>query len=230
MRAASLLVAGGLVGLVVASGRGDGAPAGERPVSAADKKYAALADYYKTEGRDFDQLFTVLCRQMLSNADNDDRLTLVDHVRSMFGGLWIWSQAGGNPVLQGRMDWALHFIGGATFEGYFDVGHSAALVKERIDTRDPGNRFDLDDLAATTLGARWMNLASGPDGRRWIELWASGQYTLRQSLPRLRYGQMPQGKEASAVAVAAIRRDMDAALTLPPPATTAPTPLPPSTE
>ncbi len=193
-----------------------------------DNKYAALAAYYKSEQMDFSQIFTALCRQALSNADNDPQLKLEDHVRSMFGGLWLWTQGnGGTPILQGRMDWAFHFIGGGAFEGYFDIGHSAALVKERIDSRDPHNRFDLDDMAATILGARWMNLAVRPEGRRWIERWASGTSTLARSLPKLQYGQMPQGKEASEQAIEKIRNDMQSALT-PDSPTTPPVSPPPS--
>lgn len=166
-----------------------------------------------------DQIFAELCRTALANADANPKYRLDDQARSVFGGLWIWMGRRGNARLQGRHDWAFHFIGGGAFEGYWDTGRSAALIKERLDANDPGNRFDLDDMAATMLGARWVELAtrSDPaDARRWIQLWATGRYTLSRSLPPLRYGQMPQGELATAEQVAAIRRAVDESLTLPP--------------
>lgn len=199
-------------------------------VEAEDRKYAAVADYYQQEGWSFDQIFAALCKLVLTSADNDPKLALEDHVRSMFGGLWIWSLSGGNCLLQRQIDKGMHFIGGGMFEGYWDIGRSAAVIKERVDTRDPQNRFDLDDMAATMLGARWMNLATDKDraaARRWISLWASGQYTINRTLPKLQNGQIPQGKEATAQAVESIRQAMDKALTLPPPAATPPISAPP---
>lgn len=208
----------GLVLLLTAQVWADGGAPTMRVLHPEDNKYAALAAYYQKEGLKFDQIFSVLCKMALSNADNDPKLTLSDQVRSLFGGLWLWSQNGGNSVLQSRVDWAWHFIGGGTFEGYWDVGRSAAVIKERVDSHDPSNWFDLDDMAATMLGARWMNLATDKDpgrARRWVELWASGQWTINRSLPKLQFGQMPQGKEASAQAVESVRQAMDKALTLP---------------
>jgi hypothetical protein len=192
--------------------------AGQNIVS-ADSLFAQQAATLQQRGWNLDQIFAELCRTALANADSNPKYRLDDQIRSVFGGLWIWMGRGGNGRLQGRHDWAFHFIGGGAFEGYWDTGRSAALTKERLDARDPGNRFDMDDMAATMLGARWVELAtrSDPaDARRWIELWATGRYTLSRSLPALRYGQMPQGELATAEQVAAIRRAVDESLTLPP--------------
>jgi len=200
----------------------------------ADNAYAKEAAMLQLRGQNFDQILAALCRRVLANTDADSKLAFEDQVRSMFGGLWLWTQDGtGNPTLQGRMDWAFHFIGGGAFEGYWDVGRSAAVIKERVDARDPHNRFDLDDMAATMFGARWMNLAVNTGrtkGRQWVELWASGQYTVSKSIPKLSYGQMPSGKIATQEAIAAIAREVDQALTLPAAgsSTTAPTPPPPA--
>jgi hypothetical protein len=183
-----------------------------------EAKFAALARKLERSGRNFDQIFAELCRTALANAEADPKLRLDDQVRAIFGGLWLWTRTGGNPVLQGRTDLALHFIGGGAFEGYWDAGRSAAVIKERIDARDPHNVFDLDDMAATLLGARWMEIAVRGEyeqTRAWLELWAAGRCTLSKCLPRLRYGRMPTGKEAAAEAIGAIRDEIQAALTPP---------------
>lgn len=192
--------------------------AGNNVVS-ADSKFAEQAAALQRRGWNFDQIFAELCRTALANADANPKYRLDDQARSIFGGLWIWMGRGGNARLQGRHDWAFHFAGGGAFEGYWDTGRSAALIKEKLDAKDPGNRFDMDDMAATMLGARWVELATRTDpadARRWVELWATGRYTLSRSLPVLRYGQKEQGEIASADQVAAIRRAVDESLSLPP--------------
>lgn len=189
-----------------------------RNIVSYDSRYAEQAARLQRQGWSFDRIFSELCRTALANVEADPKLRLDDQIRSVFGGLWLWMSRGGNAQIQGRHDWAFHFIGGGAFEGYWDVGRSAALTKEQLDAKNPSNRFDKDDLAATLLGARWMELAtrSNPaQARHWIELWATRQLTIDRSLPALRYGQMAQGETASAETIAAIRRDIDAALQLP---------------
>ncbi|MDW8344699.1 MAG: hypothetical protein RMM51_09435 [Verrucomicrobiae bacterium] len=183
-----------------------------------DSRFADQAARLQRQGWSFDLIFSELCRTALANVEANPKLQLHDQIRSVFGGLWLWMSRGGNAHIQGRHDWAFHFIGGGAFEGYWDVGRSAALTKEQLDAKNPHNRFDKDDLAATLLGARWMELATRSDpaqARRWVELWATRQLTIERSLPPLRYGQMPKGERASAETIAAIRRDIDAALHLP---------------
>lgn len=195
----------------------------EADIVSFDSKFAAQAAQLQRRGWSFDAIFSELCRTAWHNVKNNPKLRLDDQVRAVFGGLWLWMSRGGNAHIQGRHDWAYHFIGGGAFEGYWDVGRSAALVKETLDAKNPHNRFDKDDLAATLLGARWMELAtrSDPaDAARWVELWATRQLTIERSLPTLRYGQMPRGEVADEEILSTIRRDINAALQLPP----APTP------
>jgi hypothetical protein len=95
----------------------------------------------------------------------------------------------------------------------------AAVTKERIDMTDPNNYFDLDDMGATMEGARWMDLAGDEDtnrAKRWIELWATGQYTLSRSLPKLHWGHMPPGTNAPESRIQAVKAEIDAAIVLPP--------------
>jgi hypothetical protein len=133
----------------------------------------------------------------------------------MFGGLWLWVREGGNAALQGQNDKAQHFIGGGAFEGYLDSGKRAGVTKERIDSRDANNYFDLDDMAATFLGSRWMDLATQTNGQHWIELWATGKMTLSRSLPKLNNGHLPPGKQATPEQIHAIRDAVDSALKAP---------------
>ena len=189
-------------------------------IVSADSRFADQATALQQRGYNFDQIFGELCKTALANSDSNPKFHIDDQVRSLFGGLWMWMSKGGNGTLQGRQDWAFHFIGGGAFEGYWDLGRTAAVIKERADSRDPNNRFDLDDMAATMLGARWVDLVENStpsEGRRWVELWATRRFSITGALPRLRYGQMPQGKEATEQQIAIIRRAVDEALTLPPP-------------
>jgi hypothetical protein len=181
-----------------------------------DDKFADQAAALQKRGYGFDQILAELCKTALANVDKNPKLRLDDHIRSVFGGLWLWTRKGGSPSLQGRNDWAQHFIGGGTFEGYWDAGRTAAVTKEKIDSSDPSNFFDLDDLAATMLGSRWIDLATRDDGRRWIELWATGKRTLSRSLPKLNYGHLPPGQQATSEQIRAIRDAVDSALALPP--------------
>ena len=185
-----------------------------------ERKFADQAAALAKRGLDLDRIFAELCTTVISETEQNPKLQLDDSARAMFGGLWLWTRSGGNPRFQGQDDKALHFIYGGAFEGYWDAGRRAAVTKERIDRQDPQNYFDLDDMAATMMGARWMDLASTedrPQSRRWVELWASGRYTLSHSMPKLHWGHMRPGADAPAEKIIAIKGEIDAAITLPPP-------------
>ncbi|MEI8063559.1 MAG: hypothetical protein WCH84_05805 [Verrucomicrobiota bacterium] len=187
-------------------------------IVANDRKFADHAAVLAKRGFDFDRIFAELCTTVIGETAKNPKLRIDDAARSMFGGLWLWIRGGGNPHFQGQNDKAQHFIGGGTFEGYWDVGRRAAVTKERIDMQSQNNYFDLDDMAATMMGARWIDLATTEDhsqARRWIELWASGQYTLSRSMPRLHWGHMRLGTAPTAEKIIAIKAEIDAAIILP---------------
>jgi hypothetical protein len=217
IRIAYVITAAALV-LAGASARAGGQAATAKKIISPDEQYAVLAGNLQRSGWNFDQIFAELCKTVLSNCDRNPKLPLDDQARAMFGGLWLWTRKGGSPVLQGQNDKALHFIGGGAFQGYWDVGRSAAIIKEEIDKRDPNNFFDLDDMAATMMGARWVDIATSENlqqNRRWLELWATGRYTLSRSLPKLAFGHMEPGKNASPERIKAVRDAVNAALTPP---------------
>jgi hypothetical protein len=186
-----------------------------KTITPPDDIFAHQAATLQKRGLGFDQIFAELCKTALADVDKDPKLRLDDYIRSVFGGLWLWTRKGGTPVLQARNDWALHFIGGGAFEGYWDIGRAAAVTKEKMDSNDPNNFYDLDDMAATMLGARWMDIAVNTDdavGRHWIELWASGQYTISRSLPKLEFGHLPPGQRATPEEIRKVRDVIEAAL------------------
>ena len=183
-----------------------------------ERKFANQAASLEKRGLDFERIFAELCKTVLGDIEQNPRLRIDDSTRAMFGGLWLWARSSGKPRFQNQNDKALHFIGGGAFEGYWDVGRRAAVTKERIDEQDPHNFFDLDDMAATMMGARWMDLAAGTDpaqARHWLELWASEKYTLSRSLPNLHWGQLPSGRSPPAEKIMAIKAEIDAAITIP---------------
>ena len=209
-----------ILGVILAGGRvqADG-PAPPKRAVPRERKFADQAAELARNGRDLDRIFAELCTTVIGETAQNPKLRIDDSARSMFGGLWLWAHGGGNPRFQDQTDKAQHFIGGGAFEGYWDVGRRAAIAKEQIDRQDPNNYFDLDDMAATMMGARWIDLATAEDrtqARRWIELWASGQYALSRSMPKLHWGHLPPGLTASAERISAIKAEIDAVITLPP--------------
>jgi hypothetical protein len=186
-----------------------------KDITPEDNKYAALATTLKANGMDFDHIFQAMCKTALTNATTNPRLRLDDEVRAMFGGMWKWALNGGSPEFQGQNDKALHFLGGGAFEGYFDVGRSAAVIKEELDRQNLDNFFDMDDMAATMMGARWVDLATSENtnqARAWVELWASGKSTLSRSLPKLHWGHMEPGSNAPPEKIKAVLADINAAM------------------
>jgi hypothetical protein len=189
-----------------------------RVVSSDAAPYAARALELQRAGADFTGIFSNLCQMALVKSARDPQGRVDDQVRAMFGGLWQWARRDGRPQLQGQTDKALHFIGGGAWQGYLDAGNAAAIIKEERDRRDPGNRFDLDDLAATMLGARWVDLATGTNqslNHHWVSAWASGGRTLERSLPPLKFGRLQQGDTASAEEVQSVKEAVAAALPAP---------------
>ena len=189
-----------------------------KPIVTEDTRYAALAAKLQSKNVDFDHIFQDLCQMVITNVNTNARTRLDDQVRAMFGGLWLWCRNGGTPEFQGQNDKAMHFIGGGAFEGYFDVGRSAAIIKEEIDRQDPNNYFDLDDMAATMMGARWVDIATAENAkqaRAWVELWASGKDTLSRSLPKLHWGHIEPGNDAPPEKVKAVLDAITAAIVPP---------------
>lgn len=219
MRLRQVLNLGGVLLLCLASTRlAAQTNSTPRDIVPQDAKYDALAKKLQAKGMDFERIFGELCRTVLTNVNADAKLRLDDQVRAMFGGLWMWCRNGGSPQFQGQNDKALHFIGGGAFEGYFDVGRSAAIIKEEVDRQDPNNFFDLDDMAATMMGARWVDIATSENvkqSRAWVELWASGKYTLSRSLPKLNFGHMEPGSDAPPEKVKAVMQAISAAIVPP---------------
>jgi hypothetical protein len=115
-----------------------------------------------------------------------------------------WAHQGGQPVLQGRADLALHFLYGALAEATLVGGDAAAVLKEQLDAR-AGRPFDWDDLAAGVAGAEWVRRARAEAG--WAAQWAAGQKTLAANLPAFRYGTAPPADDG----LARIRHDIQLA-------------------
>ena len=189
-----------------------------REIVPEDTKYAAFAAKLQTRDIDFEHIFQELCKMVLTNVSANAKTRLDDQIRAMFGGLWKWCRTGGTPMFQGQNDKAMHFIGGGAFEGYFDVGRSAAIIKEEVDRQDPNNYFDLDDMAATMMGARWVDIGTtenAKQARAWVELWASGKDTLSRSLPKLHWGHIEPGHDAPPEKVKAVQDAITAAIVPP---------------
>ena len=112
------------------------------------------------------------------------------NVVQITGGLLLWTNEGGAPLLQGQDDKALHFIYGAYLEATFGMGTQAGVMKEQSDLIH-GRVFDCNDMAATFAGAEWVRRANTDE--KWIGQWASGQKTLAANLPALHYTILKDG-------------------------------------
>jgi glutathione S-transferase len=70
-------------------------------------------------------------------------------------------------------------------------------------------------MAATMLGARWVDLATGDDqtqNRWWVLQWATGQRTLEKSLPELNFGRLQKGQESAPEEIKAVQEAVAKAL------------------
>jgi hypothetical protein len=189
-------------------------------------RYRDIAAQHHNQGADFDAIFARLCREVMATVVSSNvTSTLGDESRLMFSGLWLWLRAGGKPVLAGRGDLAQHFVSGGMFEGLFDAGQAAGIRKEDVDSESSGNVADLDDLAATICGAKWVELAAQSDqdkARDWVRTWADGSRSLSRSLPAFKYGRLPAGQKPSSQIIEKIRTDIQSTFTNSPPRQSAP--------
>jgi hypothetical protein len=207
-----------------------------------DQKFADLARTLQARYWTFDNIFAALCRAALTNAQANPKLNIQDEARAIWGGMWLWTyqaieplplfHAGGLGDLHGTVDgkydhgydlvtlqkhYAQHFIAGGMFEAYFDSGRWAGVEKERVNSVT-GDYFDYNKVAVTSMGARWVDVAVGGDAehtRRWLELWASGRYTLSKSLPKLHWRSLPPFVASTPAEVKAVENEVDAAITFP---------------
>ncbi len=209
---------------------------------AYDKKFANLARTLHARYWSFDDIFAALCRTALKNAQTDPKINIQDQIRAIWGGMWLWTNqaiqplplfhAGGIAVLRGRADgkydhgydlvtlqqhYAQHFIAGGMFEAYFGEGREAGVYKERRNSVT-GDYFDYNKVAVTSMGARWVDVALDGDAehtRRWLELWASSQYTLSKSMPILHWRSLPPFVSSKPEEVKAVEDEVDAAIKFP---------------
>ncbi len=209
---------------------------------AEDKRFAIQARNLQLRNWSFDDIFAALCRTALTNAQANPAINIQDEARSIWGGLWLWTckdveplplfHAGGlaprRPAPDGTIDhgydivtlqkhYAQHFIAGGMFEAYFDAGRWAGVRKERLNSVT-GDYFDYNKVAVTSMGARWVDVAVGGDAahtKRWLELWASGRYTLSKSMPRLHWRSLPPFVDSTPAEVKAVEDEVDAAITFP---------------
>jgi len=216
---------------------------------AEDRKFADLARTLQARYWTFDNIFAALCRAALTNAQANPKLNIQDEARAIWGGMWLWTchsieplplfHAGGLGALHGTVDgkydhgydlvtlqkhYAQHFIAGGMFEAYFDSGRQAGVNKERVNSVT-GDYFDYNKVAVTSMGARWVDVAvegNAEHTRRWLELWASGRYTLSKSMPKLHWRSLHPFVASAPAEVKVVENEVDAAITFPDGETVAP--------
>ena len=149
--------------------------------SAASKSFESEAVRLAQSGADFSAIFQGLCRKL--------RAEPKAKARDLFSGLSRWTKNGAAPAIQGRADWALHFIEAGRLSAHFGrtAADAAAYAKEEFDAFAKDNAFDLDDYAISVAGSRWAWRADEAD---WIKAWAEGARTLA-ALPPLSLGKLP---------------------------------------
>ena len=213
-----------------------------KAAAVSPERFAGMARNLQARHWNFDHIFAALCQLALTNAVINPKTDIQDEVRSMWGGMWLWTCksveplpmfcAGGLGILKptghGRFDhgydvvtlqkhYAQHFIGGGMFEAYFDLGRQAGVRKEDNNS-DAGDYVDYNKVAVVTMGAQWVDVAMQGDTehtRQWVELWASSRYTLSKSMPRLHWGSLAPGIHASPEEVEAVNDEVRAAITFP---------------
>lgn len=145
-----------------------------------EEEVAALAKEAAARGEPFDGIFRAACSWARGRSGAG---------RLVFGGLKRWTERGGAPLLQQRNDLALHLIFGGWLGATLGVpaARIAAHQKEVQDAWEPGNAFDLDDLAAGVAGAELaVRLTRQPT---LLDAWAHGHRSL-EGLPRLELGKL----------------------------------------
>lgn len=155
------------------------------PVGFADTGYGdyrKLAELGEAAGVDFPEIFRQACALAVKRGGG------AQETKVMLAGLVTWLGDRSLPRtvgLQGRLDWAFHFVYGAWLESIATgLGERAGIAKEEKDAFTPGNVYDLDDLTATFIGARW---ASREAAR--LSDWGVGRRRL-EDLPALRMGKL----------------------------------------
>lgn len=154
----------------------------------AFRDYARLGETMEAAGEDFPAVFRAACALALRRGGG------AHESKVMLAGLvtWLGDRARPRSIgLQGRLDWAFHFIYGAWLEAAGPgLGERAAFRKEERDAVTPGNAYDLSDLAVTLAGARWTRQETAR-----LADWASGRRRLEAlpalSLPKLAHGARP---------------------------------------
>lgn len=144
--------------------------------------YRKLAELGEAAGVDFPEIFRQACALAVKRGGG------AQETKVMLAGLVTWLGDRSLPRtvgLQGRLDWAFHFVYGAWLESIATgLGERAGIAKEEKDAFTPGNVYDLDDLTATFIGARW---ASRETSR--LSDWGAGRRRL-ENLPPLRLGKL----------------------------------------
>lgn len=152
------------------------------------RDYAALGERMEAAGEDFPAIFRAACGLAARRGGG------AREGKVMLAGLVTWLGDRERPRaigLQGRVDWAFHFLYGAWLEAIGPgLGERAAFRKEERDASAAGNGYDLGDLAVTLAGARWTQretsrLAEWADGRRRLEALPP------VTLPKLAHGARP---------------------------------------
>lgn len=159
------------------------------------RDHARLGERMEAAGEDFPAIFRAACALAARRGGG------AHEVKVMLAGLVTWLGDRERPRaigLQGRVDWAFHFLYGAWLEAIGPgLGERAAFRKEERDAVAPGNGYDLGDLAVTLAGARWTQRESGRLGD-----WAAGRRRLEDlppvTLPKLAHGARPSPAQLSA--------------------------------
>ncbi|MDX6769842.1 MAG: hypothetical protein SF051_09940 [Elusimicrobiota bacterium] len=158
------------------------------PVGFGETEHAAyrlMAEGLEASGMDFPDVFRAACALAVRRGGS------AHETKVMLAGLVTWLGDRDRPRsigLQGRVDLAFHFVYGAWLESIVTgFGERAALEKERRDAFSPGNAYDLDDLAATMVGARWAARESAR-----LDEWGDGRRRLT-ALPAFAFGRLAPG-------------------------------------
>lgn len=124
--------------------------------------------------RPFDVLFALACNEVVKGTIT---------VKKMFFILLRYSGLYGGLTIQGRSDWALHFILGGAIEATLGMGERAGRFKEWRDAVFGGD-VDPNDYAATLAGSMFVQKAADSE---WLRTWSDGTRRLTTNLPEFNY-------------------------------------------